>query len=616
MSVSPLLAESLSLLSAGNQSDALLRAEKALGGGEDTVTAACVVAAVAFRSGQIAHALRVLEPMAELPGCSADVVEATAVLNCLAGRLHEALFCAKMVTTMPADGTLLQLFGPAFPKFETAFTQIVNRPLMRAAEDALRLGRLDEAVDRVEQHLSLFADDVEALDVYSDVLMRLGRTHEAIGVLRSVLTVGGHSATLLSRLGVCLAAIGDHQAALACHDLALTRAPKSALVWSNFLTCLDQSVDGRSHLREQAVARWRDFLNARLPKTVKAAPPATVKERLVVGFLCAAPLDVTSQIMVSRAAIARSGHGISSIGFGAGELSDEANLHYRSTFDRWRDISALDEMTLAALIRGEGVDVLIDVDGALTHTHPSLFLRNPAPVRVSWLNSPCALAMPGATHSLTGGVLASGPLLLDARNAVAAPAPVDRQGVVTFGADVTPGELTPRLAMAFASILAAVPESVLLLRDGGGLAAPENVDRLITLFGNFGVAHRIEVIQGSSQEFAADTDIALAPFPTLRLGSYGYALASGVPVVTLAEGRASMLAETLAALGVADGLVADDVPGYVAAAVALANDRQRLSAFRTQTMPALRGHAAFEPAAFAQGLEAALRGFLAESAKN
>lgn len=614
MSASPLLSEAQNLLDAGDFSAALSRAEATLGAGDETAVAACVVAAVAFRNGQIAKALRVLEAVVELPGCSVDAVEALAVLNCLAGRLSEALFQAKVVATLPADGTLLPLFGPGFPKFSDAFANIVNRPLMRAASEALRLGRLERALDQVEQHLSLFANDVEALDVYSDVLMRLGRPHEAIGVLRSVLTVGGHSATLLGRLGVCLAAVGDHQAALACHDLALVRGPKAVTLWSNYLSCVAMTAPGDSDLRDKAAARWEEVLRARLPRVVKPAPKATVKDRLVVGFLCSSVRDATLQIMISRVAVARSGQSVATIGFGAGELNDDANLHYRNTFDRWRDVAALDEMTLAALVRGEGVDVLIDADGMLSNSHPSLFLRNPAPVQVSWLHAPCARPMPGATHSLSGTALASGPLLLDNRGIAIGAAPVEERGSITFGADLTHGELTPRLAMAWAAILAAVPESSLLLHDGGGLADPDSVDRLITLFGNFGVAHRIDVIQGVPQDFVAAIDIALAPFPAVRFASYGQALAAGVPVVALAEGSSALLADSLTALGLADGLVSGDVAGYIDNATAWAGDRARLAAFRSATAPALRTHAAYLPEVFAQGLEQTVRGFLAAAA--
>jgi protein O-GlcNAc transferase len=609
---SRILADALALMDAAKYTEALALAETALAAGEATSVAACVVAAVAYRHGHLANALHVLEPIANGPDCSASVAEAVAVLNCKVGRLHDALYWGKVAVTLTPEHDLLKLFGRGFPAFSDAFTTIVDRPLMRDAERAFKAGHLDDALQLCEQHLSLFTNDVGALDLYSDLLMKAGRPDEAIGVLRSVLTMGGHSATLLSRLGRCLSAIGEHDAGMACQELALTRAPKSAAVWSGFLSTLDGAVDGTSERREQGVRRWTEFLATRLPKTVRPAGKAAVKDKLTIGFLCASPLDEETQIMLGRIAAARAAGRVATIGFGAGELGDEANIHFRGAFDRWRDIAPLDELTLSVLIRGEGVDVLVDLDGAQTITHPSLFLRNAAPVQVSWLNGPCGLPMPGATHTLDG--LASGPLLFHGTGLVPGAAPVASRGAITFGADLSMAELTPRLAMAWSSILQAVPGSTLVLRDRDGLSKPVNAERLINLFGNFGVSHRIDLIAAYPAEFFGMVDVALAPFPVVRPGAYGKALRLGVPVVTLAEGRSRFLAASLSALGIADGMVAADLQEYVAHATAWATDTAKLAAFRQSAPAALAGRPAYDAAAFAEGLEALLRGYVKERA--
>lgn len=611
---SQFLAEAQRLLDAGKYSETLEHAERSLVAGIAGDLPVQVIAAVAYRHGRLAQAISLLEPIANGGACTSELADTVAVLNCLVGRLTEALYWGKMAAAMPSGPAIRALFGN-LPRFEDAFSGIVERPLIRRTKDAMRRHDMAAAEADIEQHLQLFANDVEALDLYSEILVRTGRVQEAIGVLRSVLTVGGHSATLLARLGRCLAETGDHESAIACHELAVTRGAKSAAIQAGLVEAVEMATDAASPLRDAATARYEDFLRTRLPKTVRAAPAASVKDRPVVGFLCSGMHDENMRIMLGRAAAACSRDRMTPIGFGSGELSDGVNIHYRGAFERWRDIAPLDELTLSALIRGEGVDVLIDFDGIHGTGHPSLFLRNAAPVMVSWLNGPCARPMPGATHALTGGSMASGPLLFPNFTGSAGHSPASLAGgAITLGADVTLGELNARTAMAWSMVLQAVPHATLLLRDTGGLTDQDGIDRLITLFGNFGVSHRIDVVQGEPAEFFAMVDVALAPLPNLRPLAYGAAIGAGLPVVVLDGGRAGWLAESLRAMGLGEANVAGSLDEYVAKAVAWCQDPARLAAERGAASAKALASAAFSPEAFAAALDETLRRFLAEKA--
>lgn len=563
------------LLDAGDLSDAMALAEKGIGEPATQSVATQALAAIAFRSRQLANSIQLLELVLDHSAEASDVPELLAVLNCLAGRLSEALFYAKLATTIAPEGRLRALFGPSLPAFADAFRAISQKPLMRQAQSMAERGAHKDAIGRIEQHLELFPADVPALDLYADLLIETGEARKAMGILRTVLTLAGPSATLLSRMGGCLTAVGELDDALACHREAVARAPKSVALHAALLRdwAFHPHTGGPDH--KAAVEAWRQAMQAAMPRTVRKSPAAMVKDRLSIGYLCAGALDADTKAMVRRIALAHDRTKIKVVGFGRGSLDSPANMAFRGAFDLWRDISTVDELTLSALIRGEGTDVVINVDGLLDPNHLGVFARNCAPLQISWLNLPDGVEVPGAHISLADAGLPTGPLLLAASGAAARPlgqAETSEQTGPAFGVDCSLAELNGEVARVWSAILHAIPTATLTLMDRG-LSDPEAVERLIQRFGNFGVAHRIDVSSaGDPTSFFGAVDVALVPFPATRPNGYGMALSMGVPVVAMDTGAARLLCGSLAATGMANLMVAESAAEYVAKAVRLAQE--------------------------------------------
>ncbi|MGE5475837.1 MAG: hypothetical protein ACM3Q1_04225 [Bacteroidales bacterium] len=601
------------LLADGDVSESIAAAERACAE-HGTPDAVCALAAIAYRQGNLAAAIQLIEPLADGIQVSSDIPEALAVLNCLAGRVSEALFYGKLATVLKPDNAVLPLFGPTFPRYADAFLSIEQKPLLRRSREAFEAGDAVRATLLVEQHLQLFRDDVEGLDRYAECLMATGEYRKAVGVLRSVLTLAGPSATLFSRLGQSLVALGEFEQGMACHRQAVTRGGKAAVLWAAMVRDWSYCPWGETEAARQAAAGLAAVIAAGGPKVARKPPVAQVKPMLTVGFLCNAPRDEDHRAMVAAVAAGLKNSSVKVVGFGGGELIEASNVVYRGAFDLWRNTLKVDELTLSALVRGEGVDVLIDCDGLAARERLSLMARNPAPLQVSWLNMPLGVSMPGA-HLHLGGEdgPACGMLLLPCAGANPTPLPAAAAaGGITFGADVTRAELTPEVVRVWAAILHAVPDATLVLANRS-FDEPEAADRLVDLFGNFGVAHRIDIVGAASpEEFFTEVDVALAPFPVVRPAPYGLALSSGVPVVTLAGQDRTGFAKTLNALGGAVArMVVETEDEYVAAAVAACSDMDALAEFRHSMPLQLRQSQAFSPAAFAAEWERFFRTKLA-----
>lgn len=607
-------AEIKTLLDADRLLAALELAETAMAEGRDQVVSLFAMAAVSYRHGMLGNAIQLIREMDETGLNVADTHELLAILYCQAGLLSKALYHSKEATITPPDGRMMALFGPDLPQFSQALAAAPHRPLLRAAKTALERWNVAEALLQVEQHLMVSPEDVEAIDLYADALAQSGKTIKALGMLRSLVTMAGPKPTLLSRIGKCLTAIGRGEEGIAAHRAALTEAPGAIALWGGLVADLAYRPADCSQAAA-LTAEWARCVDAKAVKSPRPAPGLGQSEVVSLAFLCSGRVTPVEQEMLAKLVSGLDRNRFTTLGLGNGELSAEHNTLFRGLFDRWRNVAELDVLTLGALIRGEGVGIVLDVDGLRVPARAGLFLRKSAPLQCSWLNGPTHGAFPGANMALVSAptglpgevVVPGGRYLCDVGSFPAGPLPSAAGNGFAFGADASMAEITPATAALWAQVLAAVPGSMLLLRDRGQFQEPDNVTALIELFGNFGVAHRIDVVRAELAEFCAQVDVLLAATPHFDLLESAVAVQSGLPMVILAGGPAADdLSAALAGAAVAERMVAANWGDYVALAKNWAMDSAALAQYRAAPRAALAEAAGFDRARYVQGFAQAL----------
>ncbi|HYC02839.1 MAG TPA: tetratricopeptide repeat protein [Azospirillaceae bacterium] len=296
--------------------------------------------------------------------------------------------------------------------------------------------------------------------------------------------------------------------------------------------------------------------------------------------------------------------------------SDDWTGPFRHAADRWVETAGLDDAALAERIRADGIDLLVDL-GGLTGGRLGTFARRPAPVQVTWFGYVTstglsamdwrltdAIADPDGTEPhyaerlwrLPGAMWCFRP---PAAVPPVTPLPAPRNGAVTFGAFQRFAKVTPEVLDAWARILAAVPDSRLLIHLPPGSVR----ERVAEAFRRRGVEpSRLKAFGRVGHErywdLLGSVDIALDSFPFGGGTTTFEALWAGVPVVTCTgEGggfaprfSSRMGRSFLKAVGL-DDLAAPDPDGYVSTAVALAGDVGRLAELRAT----LRGRMAASP---------------------
>lgn len=309
---------------------------------------------------------------------------------------------------------------------------------------------------------------------------------------------------------------------------------------------------------------------------------------------------------------------------------DSVTERMRRAAAHWSDVADLDDATLAARIRADQIDILVDLAGHTTHTRLPTFARRPAPVQVSWLgyfNTTGAATMdyfvtdpysspPGQERYYVEKLVRlpatrfcyEPPEFMPAVNEL----PASRSRQITFGCFNSLAKLNPRVLALWARILAAVPGARLVLQ-ASALSDPPNRERFRAIAVAQGIpSDRLElrpfvpVVEAAAGYHGID--IALDPFPFCGGMTSLDALWMGVPVVTLPQAMIAgrQTAAMLANLGL-DALVAADDARYLEIAVSLATDLPRLAALRAGLRERFRASPLADAERFTRDLEHAYR---------
>ena len=305
---------------------------------------------------------------------------------------------------------------------------------------------------------------------------------------------------------------------------------------------------------------------------------------------------------------------------------DEQTRLAQQRAEHWVEAAALNDAQLARRIDTDGIDLLLDLAGHAGQQRISLFAQRAAPVQATYLGYPGSTGVPNMDWLLGDGVVT--PVQDDAlcSERVARlpetvfcyapeadypyPSYSDRQAErpLTFGSFNHLPKLTPRTLELWARVLAAVPDSRLLLKapgfsDAGAVRAFS--DRLARLGVDLA---RVELRgpTGLSEMMAeyADVDIALDPLPYNGGITSLQAMWMGVPVLTLEGGHfvSRMGASFMGSAGLGDW-VARDEDDYLETAVRMAADRQALLALKRGLRARLQQLEAWDPVAHTRALE-------------
>jgi protein O-GlcNAc transferase len=521
---------------------------------------------------------------------------------------------------------LLRLGRPA-ESAEMSSKSLGLHPGLRDAQINLavaqqRLGQFAEAEETL--NTALAADRGNAiLHRYLGVLWRMrGDLTGAEGALRQSLLLDNSPGETHDNLAAVLLDQGRAEAAEASFYRALQRDGGNQRTHSNLLLCLNYRVNDRSALF-RAHRAWAE----RHARPIAPMPPdyrPRDHDRLRIGYLSADFRRHSVAFFFEPLLTHLDRSRFECWCYASMENPDAVTERLMAASDHWRWVAGMDDAQLAAQIRADEIDILVDLSGHTAGNRLLAMQRRPAFVQATWLGYPNTTGMTAVDFRITDDIADSPDTAVFSTEKLApvkdgflcyqppsnlppvAPLPAASRGHVTFGSFNNLRKVTPAVIAAWARLLSQVPDSRLLLK-ARALGDVPTAQRYLDMFSRHGVdASRVE-LRGPVAETAGhlesyrDVDIALDPFPYNGTTTSCEALLMGVPVLTLHGNRHAARVGTslLTRVGLTDW-IAQSIDGYVVLSAEKASDIDGLSQLRST----LRGKLLESPLCDAPGFAA------------
>ena len=537
-------------------------------------------------------------------------------------------------------------------------TEVDVSKVMHGVAELLRARKWGEAEGELRKVVEAAPDYMHGVHCLGFALARQKRFDEAIAHLKRAAEmapeVGGYRANLAAALWEA----GDSNGALEAYDLAVKAEPENAGVWETYAGALMESGDVAAGVRALAqAARLKPELVGVRSKLVGAMlwdPPAgmeagglrkvhealgqrmagaargwefqnerVVEKTLKVGYVFPAKASLAAfmEPVLSR----HDPEQVEAVCYVDGAATAES-ARLREQVTHWVDASALSNGELAELVRGDRVDVLVDLAGHFSGGRMGLFAQNVAPVQVAYWGYPFMTGLASMGYRITDAVAdppgegEAGVIRLPACAVAWRPPrgfgevgalPALQLREVTFGSLNPVRSLTAGVVAVWAQVLGAVEKSTLVIHlPGDGRKAA--VTRLRAMFAEHGVGPRRVTFETGEDRLALyeRIDVALDAFPVSDPAVVCEALWMGLPVVAgggMGAGEvARRSASVLTAAGMGE-LVATDEAGYVALAKKLTTSLMQLGALRRTLRSRMRNSDLLKEAAVTRRLEMAYR---------
>ncbi|MCC7370361.1 MAG: tetratricopeptide repeat protein [Chloroflexi bacterium] len=517
-----------------------------------------------------------------------------------------------------------------------AALEIVTR---RAPDDPkgwLNLGHTFQGLDRFEEALAAFdraltlAPDLgPAMIGKGDAYQGLSDQHTALRWYEAALRVSPTELILHEHIAAAQQALGQVDAAISTLRHCLTLDPACDRNHSNLIFALD-------HHEGHGAAAWDERLawnrsvstrtrHLRRPHTNDRTPDRPLR----VGYVSADYRFHSAGFAVLPVLKAHDRAKVRVYCYSNVKRHDQITDQARGIADVWHDVERLTDDELAALIRRDEIDILVDLAGHAADNRLPVFAQAPAPVQVTawgyatgtgletvqyFLVDPY-IVPPDARRWYTEEIITLPTLMCYEAPCGLPPlseSPFLSHGHVTLGAFNRLEKISTATRETWARLLAATPNAHLVVKTGGRTAQGRQslVDELVAR----GAPRDRITILGATPQYEnlialGEIDILLDTFPHGGGITSIEALLMGTPVVTMLGERVSgrVSASFLNTLGL-DDLVARTPDAYIATVQRLAADREQLLHERTTLRERILASPMGDPAIFTAALEAVYRG--------
>lgn len=500
--------------------------------------------------------------------------------------------------------------------------------------DGLReAGERDEAMRAYRKVIQLDPSFSDAYNNLGLMMMDDKRYDEARDLFERAVETSARPIMALSNLGNVLSDCGRVDEAVRSYRRALAIDPTVAVVNSNLLLALNYtSSNGAEDLLREHLIFARNCAQRFYPLSPVYSNQKQADRVLRIGYVSPDFRRHSVAYFIEPVIRAHNRDAVEVFCYADVRAPDDVTERIRADADQWRDIAGLSDQRVSEIIRGDGIDILVDLTGHTENNRMLLFARKPAPVQVSWIGYPATTGLftvnykivdavtdpPGMTEGHYSEQLIRLPdsflcYLPEKEAPAVSELPATSNGRVTFASFNNLAKVSEELASLWGELFRELPAARLILK-ARAFASARARSHLIEMFRRHGIdGDRIELmpfIPGQSGHLGVynKVDIALDTYPYNGTTTTCEALYMGVPVITLAGGtHASRVGASLLTNAGLPELIAGSPDEYVRIAKTLAGDRGRLAGLRAGLRNRVSGGPLTDAKRFVVNLERAYR---------
>ncbi|MBT7267147.1 MAG: tetratricopeptide repeat protein [Rhodospirillaceae bacterium] len=489
------------------------------------------------------------------------------------------------------------------------------------------------AVTRYKKALELAPENAELWVSYANALNRSSEPERAVQALERALELTPDFAPAYLNLANTKMALADTTGALAALEKAIDLDPALDDAHHKRLFFSHYQPDADAGYLHQLHRAWGEAFSAGHKKLPPVAAQPRAGRRLKIGYVSGDLGGHSVGLFMQPLIQAHDRERFEVACYSDLAIPDDLTRAIEDSADLWRETAALSDTELAAIVRRDEIDILIDLTGHTGRNRLGVFAVRPAPLQITYLGYPGTVGLPeidyriadelsdpvGAEACSTEKILRlesgfhcfAGPGVDVPLNSL----PLATNGYVTFGSFNNIAKSNDDVLALWAKLLVQVPNARLLLKHQN--FRHETVRRrFLDAFQSGGVdPARIE-LRGAEAErvdhlaLYGDVDIALDPFPYNGTTTTCEALWMGVPVIGLAgdvlnSGHHARIGESLLTQMELEDLIATSKADYLRIAAELASDGERLREMRKTLRARLQASTLGQIEPFAAKLEAA-----------
>ncbi|MTI86448.1 MAG: FkbM family methyltransferase [Balneolaceae bacterium] len=494
-----------------------------------------------------------------------------------------------------------------------------------------KLKRFDEAKENLNAILGFEEKHLGAHVGLAEIYKSEGRYEDAIELYKQVMNMYPRVAGVQVNYALCLQEMGRFDESEKNYQEAIDKQPDLIEAYSNYLMGLHYNP---KRTKEEIFNEHRKW-DARFAE--KKAEPRPVPhnkkkdKKLKIGFISGGFRQHPVGWMITKALEHLPKDQVEVYCYTTNNIIDQLTRRISNRALIWRSVMGYDNEVIARVIRGDNVDILVELSGHSEDNRLQMVTLNPAPIVVKWVGGlfnttglDCVDYLLTDWHETPAGEeefytekLVRLPddyicfLAPDYTPDVKA-LPAKENGYITFGCFNNPTKVNKELFSRWAEIMNQVPNSRLFLKSKQ-YGTKMFTDRIVEQMELQGISGDRLMFEGeSTHDVLLDAynkvDIALDPWPYSGGLTTCEALWMGVPVVSLPGPTfAGRHAATHLANAGFENLVADNWDTYIQKAVELASDVESLAKMRTGMRDKVANSPLYNGERFGKNLASAFR---------